>query len=52
MSRKEENTIDQFITKRMLRYCKEAGLNYYESARAMHLSARDRSAYESEWING
>lgn len=47
---REENQIDQFITRRMLRYCKEAGLNYYESTRAMHLNPHDREHYEADWL--
>ncbi|NVK28142.1 MAG: hypothetical protein HWE14_08860 [Flavobacteriia bacterium] len=46
----EETQLDHFITRRMLRYCKEVGFNYYESAHAMHLSPGEREQYETEWL--
>lgn len=51
MATREENQLDQFITRRMLRYCKEVGMNYYESTRAMHMNARDREAYQEAWFD-
>ncbi|GGH68744.1 hypothetical protein [Phaeocystidibacter marisrubri] len=46
----EERGLDQFVTRRMLRYCKESGLNYYEATKALHLSEAEKSVYEGEWV--
>ncbi len=46
----EETPVDRFITRRMLRYCKEAGLNYFESVHALHLKPQDREQYETDWL--
>ncbi len=46
----EDSQVDQFITRRMMRYCREAGMNFFETAKAMRLNAHDRERLESDWI--
>lgn len=46
----EDLQVESYVTRRMLRYCKEAGMNYYESIHALHLPADEREKYESDWL--
>ncbi len=46
----EETQVDQFVARRMMRYCREAGMNFFETAKAMRLNAKDRERMENDWI--
>lgn len=46
----EDLHVERFLTKRMLRYCKEVGMTYYESVQAMHVPASERTKYENDWL--
>lgn len=50
MVRLEDEQLDRFLTTRMLRYCRESGLNFYESVHALHIPNVESEEYELEWL--
>ncbi len=43
--------LDRFVQERMLQYCRDLGLSYYESVSRLKFTAEERSGFDDIWLD-